>query len=651
MLQQLRKPRRHAPADDRRMRCANVSLPKATTLLLLVSLLFFACASATSTGQASGITHGGGYVSRRGSNSRSGQPVRQEHPGLDFDLGTTSAGFHQSSVPETQALQGGNGGIGRRLRQQLQQPLAATFEMGSFAAPIITIALMHVPTAGPRSRKYFAFWRPYNASHRQSAATFDLDSRKVSLMNNSYDQFCNGPIVQPDGNPLVVGGYNDPANKIQYDGRKWITAYSDRKRKLFPLVQMAYPRWYPTPCLTADKKVLIVGGTVEPDKGPQIPIAELWDPTRPTRTPTAVEMPPAFKATAGLNWYPFIVLLPRGEVAWWGDRGGSITDKDWKEIYTFPSLPSTFPYRTMYKYTSSIVLNAMKPDTTTGEYNSFSITIFGGAPDNAVANSPASNVSARIDMYYCGTGICDNGWVIESMVGQRRVMSTTTVLPNGKVLVHGGGQAGTAGWRKKGRYQGTLPAYQDLVYDPDAPEGSRYTLSDSIGIIHMYHASSCLDLSGKVMSSGCETCGMTGADAGNLPSSIIRSPDRDPDLDYRISFMVPTEIAPPVVRPVITAAPTTVLRGSVFNVTYANGPITGATLAAPCANTHSINMNQRVVFLNMVSDAGGVAFFCAPPLSQPSAAHAGYYQLFLLGANTATGRTYSEGVWIYLADE
>ncbi len=53
---------------------------------------------------------------------------------------------------------------------------------------------------------------------------------------------------------------------------------------------------------------------------------------------------------------------------------------------------------------------------------------------------------------------------------------------------------------------------------------------------------------------------------------------------------------------------------------------------------------------NVASTVGGRAVIRAPPTSQPAAAHAGYYLLFLLGGNTATGRTYSEGSWIYLTD-
>lgn len=56
-------------------------------------------------------------------------------------------------------------------------------------------------------------------------------------------------------------------------------------------------------------QVLIVGGTTVPDKGYQIPIAELWDPSRPLDKPQEVPMPAAFKAAAGSNWWVCCSLI------------------------------------------------------------------------------------------------------------------------------------------------------------------------------------------------------------------------------------------------------------------------------------------------------------------------------------------------------
>lgn len=43
-------------------------------------------------------------------------------------------------------------------------------------------------------------------------------------------------------------------------------------------------------------------------------------------------------------------------------------------------------------------------------------------------------------------------------------------------------QAGIAGWKVGlDGYKATLPAWQDLVYNPEAPLGSRYSLSGTLG--------------------------------------------------------------------------------------------------------------------------------------------------------------------------
>ncbi|GIL88915.1 hypothetical protein Vretifemale_16839 [Volvox reticuliferus] len=650
------------PTQSRRIICGALLPALAATPLLL--LLFLAASS--SPGVLSGevdLPFGVSAGHRRGGSHRTMymQSLRDNADGAEAESKSVLNSISNASMSSTRGmpLRGGghnhddDGSRGRRRLQKSakgqnpQQLVAASFEMG-FRAPVISIALTHLPKAGPTNRKYFMYWRAIGGKSTQSAATVDIDTMKSNMITTNLDQFCNGPIVLADGNPALFGGYDEPKNKLQADGRKWISVYDDSQKKLISTTTMLYGRWYPTPCMITGNKVLIVGGTSNMDKGPMLPVAELWDPAKPTIGTVQLPLPPTFKKVAGNNWYPFVVMLPRGEILWWGDRGGSITDANWNEIYKFPDLPkNTFPYRTMYPYTSSIVLGALKPDPKTGEYNTFSVIIFGGAPDGS-KGAPAAPVSARLDMSYCSKRICDNGWVIEDMAGQRRVMPTTTVLPNGKVLVHAGAQAGVAGWKSGSNYKGTLPAYLDLMYDPNASLGKRYSLSATLGIIRMYHTTSCLDLSGKVISAGCETCGMTGAAAGNLPATVSRSPDGDSD--FRISFAVPTEIGPGVERPVIVSAPQIIKRGSVFTVFY-TGTVTGATLAAPCANTHSINMNQRVLFLNVVSVSNGVARVQAPPLSQPAAAHEGYYQLFLLGAQTATGKTYSKGLWVKLVDK
>ncbi|GIL50457.1 hypothetical protein Vafri_6647, partial [Volvox africanus] len=283
----------------------------------------------------------------------------KQHTMLFFNLADGWAINMQTQTATALPLRFGDDGVivvgGRRLQlsavrtqerqtQQLEPLVAATYEISSLRAPVISIALTHVPKAGPRSRTYFAYSRARWRMDKQSAGIFDLNKNESTLVITPFDHFCNGPILLADGNPALVGGYDEPANKAQTDARKWISIYDHNQRKMFNMTSMFYNRWYPTPCLVKDNKVLIVGGTYNIDKGPQIPVAELWDPTKPHSGTEQVPLPPTFQKSSGLNWYPFILMLPRGEILWWGDRGGSITDANWNEIYKFPVLPNnTFP--------------------------------------------------------------------------------------------------------------------------------------------------------------------------------------------------------------------------------------------------------------------------------------------------------------------
>ena len=67
-------------------------------------------------------------------------------------------------------------------------------------------------------------------------------------------------------------------------------------------------------------------------------------------------------------------------------------------------------WHTMYPYTATIAMHALRPNAATGVYDTFSFTIFGGQnPYRVSPGTPASNVSARLDFAYCGptnTDIC-----------------------------------------------------------------------------------------------------------------------------------------------------------------------------------------------------------------------------------------------------
>ncbi|MEQ1472389.1 MAG: hypothetical protein ABLQ96_01145, partial [Candidatus Acidiferrum sp.] len=76
----------------------------------------------------------------------------------------------------------------------------------------------------------------------------------------NWDMFCNGMIVLPDGRPFVMGG------NLQYDpffGWKRTSAYDPATGKYTDMEDMAHGRWYPTPTVLGDGRVMIFSGLSE----------------------------------------------------------------------------------------------------------------------------------------------------------------------------------------------------------------------------------------------------------------------------------------------------------------------------------------------------------------------------------------------------
>ncbi|PNH06227.1 Galactose oxidase [Tetrabaena socialis] len=230
----------------------------------------------------------------------------------------------------------------------------------------------------------------------------------------------------------------------------------------------------------------------------------------------------------------------------------------------------------------------------------------------------------------------------DDMLGIRRVMPDTVVLPNGKVAILHGAQNGRAGYAKKGWAKGgqaSNPNTVSLLYDPYAPVGKRFKKLSPTPIVRMYHSSACLHPTGEIVVAGCDVA----AKYAGVPEGAIASPDGL--LDFRLQLITPNEISLGVERPKIVTAPKIITRGRPFTVDYEYGAdIIGASLVAPCGTTHSIGMNQRVIMLKVTSAADGRAVIEAPPSYLPALALKGHYLLFLLGKS----RTYSEGVWLQL---
>ena len=97
---------------------------------------------------------------------------------------------------------------------------------------------------------------PSNTNLR--AAVWDPASGTYAVQTVTWDMFCNGMVVLPDGRPVVMGG------TLQYDpfyGQKRVTAFDPVTGTFADLQNMAHGRWYPTATTLGDGRVMTFSGS------------------------------------------------------------------------------------------------------------------------------------------------------------------------------------------------------------------------------------------------------------------------------------------------------------------------------------------------------------------------------------------------------
>eukprot|EP00198_Chlamydomonas_reinhardtii_P006206 XP_001695542.1 glyoxal or galactose oxidase [Chlamydomonas reinhardtii] len=467
----------------------------------------------------------------------------------------------------------------------------------------------------------------------------------------------------------TVGGHHGYKNGIA-DGRDKIQLFGLDPDPAFSLAHpLRWNRWYPAVTTLEDGRVLVVGGSYKADAGSLPPFSEIVDPKALDQESETLPTPQNFVDNAGMQWFAFMHTLPRGHVLWWGDRGGSISDVASQAVLAdLPELPEEVTHRTAYPYTASVLVLPYRPEE---DYRA-TLMIFGGAEGGAGTDTPAVSTSLRLELRECdsaASGYCAVPWEVEEM-GVPRVMGDSVLLPNGKVLLLNGAQWGRAAYSSSGQKAGgqaSHPANQPLIYEPWRPAGERYFHVAFNPIPRMYHSTACLHRTGEVIAAGCDTCG---ENVAGLTSAMTPNPKGL--LEKRLQMFTPAEIAPGVARPVITLAPASIARDQTFTVEFTYDPpaaaevaqgggtggsgssppapaVTAASLVTPCATTHSVGWNQRVVFLKVLSpdsgsDSSGTRSLtlAAPPSSHPGLSPPGYHLLFLV---TSDGG-YSQGVWL-----
>src|SRR5438552_7374550 len=401
------------------------------------------------------------------------------------------------------------------------------------------------------------------------AAVWDPQAGTIPTQLVTWDMFCNGMVVLPDGRAFINGG------TLQYDpfhGSQKNAVY-DPTTGIFTDVQnMAHGRWYPTVTTLGDGRSLTFAGSTETGE-----------------TNTAVEV-----YTVGSGWsaeypagwtpplYPRMHLMPDGRVFYSGSGTGSRIFNP--TTHTWSAVVASTKYSGTRTYGTSVLL----PLTPANGYTPRVIIMGGGNP--ATATTEIIDLSSATPQ-----------WQFGPAMSQPRIEMNATILPNGKVLAVGGStndeDAATASLKAD-------------FYDPTT---NTFSSAGANVYPRLYHSGSLLLPDATVMVAGGNPA------RGSYEQHIeIYSPPYLFNTDGSLAT-----------RPAITSlTPNAFGYGGAFQVfTPAAASIASVVLVRPGAQTHAFDMDQRLVGLSFTAGTG-VLNVTAPP--NGNIAPPGYYMLFAL---------------------
>src|SRR6202166_2857653 len=239
-----------------------------------------------------------------------------------------------------------------------------------------------------------------------SVGVWDPSTNTMTTQTQSWDMFCNGMIVLPDGRPFIMGG------NLQYDpffGWNRTSIYNPAavspKPNFVDMEDMAHGRWYPTSTVLGDGRVLIFSGLDE--LGNTNPQTETYTVGAGWAPPVVAPWTPPL--------YPRLHVLPNGKVFY----SGSPTQSRLFDpvANTWSNVIATTIYGGTRTYGSSVLL----PLTPANGYAP-KVIIFGGG-------NPSTATTEIIDL-----SATTPAWAYGPPMSKPRIELDATLLPTGKVL-------------------------------------------------------------------------------------------------------------------------------------------------------------------------------------------------------------------------
>ena len=426
------------------------------------------------------------------------------------------------------------------------------------------------------------------------------------LANNTYtDLFCAMQVQQPHArSTMTVGGDDSLGGNAPNDAAIGVTSYSSRAG-LHNEAPMNYPRWYPTGTTMPNGDIVVQGGSLR--GGPGGP---------------GVQTPEIYTPDSGSGWK---LLDGATSSAAYGDGGGDHPGQD-ENRWWYPRAFVTPGSGTLFNITGTQMYE-LDPAGNEGDGE---LTLRGTLPSSVANQGSLGNpvgATSTATMYrpgkilQVGGGWWANGggpngaragFTVDITGGTdapviaptqpmkwQRHWATSTVLPDGDVLVSGGG-------RENNGRDDTVTNPE--IWDPDTGEWTTVEIPHEHA--RLYHSTALLLPDGRVMLGG-----------GGAPG-----PRNYTDVEYYSpSYLFDGDV--PAARPEITDAPSEIGYDGTFDIAT-SGDVSRVTLVRNGSVTHGFNNDQSFQDLEFSQTPGsGEVTITAP--EDGTYAPPGGYMLFV----------------------
>jgi hypothetical protein len=392
------------------------------------------------------------------------------------------------------------------------------------------------------------------------------------------NMFCTGNEQLGDGRILIVGGQNHDNFQVGINNSN---IFDPSTFTWTQVAGMNFPRWYPTVTMLDNGNLIVTNGEAH-GRGTNELIPEIYNPAMNVWTALSNSAYP-FQ-----YYYPHTFLLPDGRLFAPSTEQFNVVSQVLDLSLSTPTWTPVDPTHAYEEGTAVMYLPGQVLRVGTH-----------GDPD-IKPYYPSGKTAYTID-----TSAANPAWQPTASMQFARIYANSTLLPDGTVLVTGGGASNNPG----------DTANAVLPVELWSPTTGTWTTLASMSAPRLYHSEALLLPDGRVFLSG-------GGRYTDTTLSIYQ---------FNGEFFAPPYLFKGP-RPSIDSAPSgKISYGSIFSVTSPDaGSISAVNLVRFGSVTHAFNMAQRFVPLNFTV-SGNTLNVTAP--ASGTIAPPGNYLLFILNGN------------------